>query len=68
MLGDESLVDRRRLGEMCQQAGEERNIADKNPEIVAKIEAYLKTARSDDPDWPIRPNRPAKAKAKSGVR
>ena len=48
--------------------GEEHDVADKHPEIVAKIEAYLKTARSEDPDWPIRRDRPAKAKGKSGVR
>jgi arylsulfatase A-like enzyme len=48
--------------------GEVQDIADKYPEIVSKVEAYLKTARSEDPDWPIRRDRPSKAKAKSGVR
>ncbi len=32
--------------------GEKNNVADKNPEIVAKIEAYLKTARTADTNWP----------------
>jgi arylsulfatase A-like enzyme len=56
------------LYDLDNDVGEEHNVADKHPEIVARIEAYLKTARSEDPDWPIRVNRPTKAKAKSGVR
>jgi hypothetical protein len=54
------------LYDLAGDIGEEQNVADKNPEVVAKIEANLKTARSEDPDWPIRRNR--QAKAKSGVR
>ena len=34
--------------------GEKNNVADKNPEIVAKIEAYLKTARTEDANWPAK--------------
>ena len=34
--------------------GEKENVAEKNPEVVAKIEAYLKTARSDSAAWPMR--------------
>ena len=56
------------LYDLDNDIGEEHNVADQHPEVVARIEAYLKTARSEDPDWPIRPNRAAKAKAKSGVR
>ena len=26
---------------------------DENPDVVAKIQAYLKTARTDSPNWPI---------------
>ena len=33
---------------------EAHDIAVKNPEIVAKIDAYLKTARSEAADWPAR--------------
>ena len=41
--------------------GEKTNIAAGHPEIVAKIEDYLKTARTDSPDFPIGPaNAPAK--------
>ena len=34
--------------------GEANNIATKNPEIVAKIEAYLKTARTESEQWPVK--------------
>ena len=30
------------------------NVADKHPDVVAKIEAYLKTARTESADWPIK--------------
>jgi arylsulfatase A-like enzyme len=42
--------------------GEKQNVAGQNPEIVAKIEDYLKTARTEAPDWPIKPARPAAEK------
>ncbi len=32
---------------------EERNVAAANPEVVAKIEAYLRTARTESPQWPV---------------
>ena len=44
--------------------GEENDISEQHPEIVTKLEAYLKTARTREPEWPIRPDPPAKAKAK----
>jgi len=34
---------------------ETENVAEKHPEIISKIEAYLKTARTDSKDWPIKP-------------
>ena len=34
-------------------AGEKNNVADKNPEVVTKMENYLKIARTDDKNWPI---------------
>jgi len=37
--------------------GEKDNVADKNPEVVAKIEAYLKTARTESEQWPIQPGK-----------
>ena len=30
------------------------NVADKHPDVVAKIESYLKTARTESPNWPIK--------------
>ena len=35
--------------------GEQRNVADQHPQMVAKIEEYLKTARTDSEQFPIRP-------------
>jgi arylsulfatase A-like enzyme len=32
--------------------GEKNNIADKHPDVVAKIEGYMKTARIPSKDWP----------------
>ena len=32
--------------------GELQNVAEKNPEIIQKIEAYLKTARTESESWP----------------
>jgi arylsulfatase A-like enzyme len=34
--------------------GEKENIADKNAPIVARIERYLKTARTDSAEWPLK--------------
>jgi arylsulfatase A-like enzyme len=33
---------------------EKTDVAQDHPDIVAKIEAYLKTARTDDPNWPTK--------------
>jgi arylsulfatase A-like enzyme len=33
--------------------GEKTNVADQNPAVVAKIADALKTARTDDPNWPV---------------
>ena len=41
---------------------EKQDVADKNPEVVAKIEAYLKTARAESDLWPIKPAPAAAAK------
>ena len=35
--------------------GEKQNVAGQNPEVVAKIEAYLKGARTESEHWPIKP-------------
>ena len=41
--------------------GEKDNVAASNPEVVAKIEAFLKTARTDSEQWPIKPAKAAGA-------
>jgi arylsulfatase A-like enzyme len=45
--------------------GEKENVAEKNPEVVAKIEASLKTARTDAEQWPIKPAPPQSNKQKN---
>ena len=30
------------------------NVASKQPDVVAQIEKYLKTARTDSPNWPVK--------------
>jgi arylsulfatase A-like enzyme len=42
------------LYDLRNDLGEERDVADQHPDIIAKIDAYLKTARSESPDWPVR--------------
>jgi arylsulfatase A-like enzyme len=42
------------LYDLASDIGEQTNVAGKHPEQTAKIDAYLKTARSDSPDWPAR--------------
>ena len=37
--------------------GETENVAGKKPEIIDKIEEYLKTARTEDPAWPTEPRK-----------
>ena len=41
------------LYDLDKDLAEQNNIADGNPNVVAKIQKYLKTARTDSPNWPI---------------
>jgi len=41
------------LYDLRNDIAESNNVAEENPKIVATIDAYLKTARSDSKDWPI---------------
>jgi hypothetical protein len=69
MLRGSAPVSGRELYDLSKDLGEEKNIAAEHPQVVAKIEAYLKTARTDHPDWPINPaprGGPAAGKAKAG--
>lgn len=34
--------------------GEYHNVAAEHPDVIARIENYLKTARTDSPNWPVR--------------
>jgi arylsulfatase A-like enzyme len=45
--------------------GEKENVAEKNPEVVAKLEKYLKEARTESDRWPIKPPPPAGKSGKS---
>ncbi len=42
-----------RLFDQQQDPAEKNDVATAHPEITAKIAAYLKTARSESPDWPV---------------
>jgi arylsulfatase A-like enzyme len=46
------------LYDLRNDLGEEQNIAEEHPEITAKLDAYLKMARSESEDWPV--GRPAR--------
>lgn len=41
------------LYDVVKDIGEKANVAKEHPEIVAKIETYLKTARTDSKEWPL---------------
>ncbi|MEX2137956.1 MAG: arylsulfatase [Pirellulales bacterium] len=53
------------LYNLANDIAEERNVADQHPEIAARIETYLKTARTESPDWPISPAPQAKGRKKA---
>ncbi len=40
--------------------GEKTNVADQNPKVVARFEDYLKSARTESAQWPIRKRPPKK--------
>ncbi len=42
------------LYDLKTDVGETTDVADKNPAVVAKIEEYLKTARTEDANWPTK--------------
>ncbi len=51
------------LYDLKNDLGEAKNVARENPDVVRKIEAYLKTARSASTSWPIKDG-PRKKKRK----
>ncbi len=42
------------LYNLKEDLGEKNDVADKHPDVVAKIEAYLKNARTESERWPIK--------------
>jgi hypothetical protein len=45
-------------------AGETKNLAAAKPDLVAKAATILKSARVDDPDWPLTDKKSAPKKKK----
>jgi len=43
------------LYDVAADPGEARDVAAANPDVVARVEAYLRTARTDSAEFPIRP-------------
>jgi len=42
------------LYDLAGDIAEKHNIAAEHPDVIAKIEDYLKSARSDSPNWPVK--------------
>ena len=42
------------LYDLAKELDGEKNIADRHPDVIARINAYLQTARSDSTDWPLK--------------
>jgi arylsulfatase A-like enzyme len=49
------LGDPLELYDLKQDVSEKNNVAAAHPEVVAKMEAFLKEARTESRDWPLRP-------------
>ena len=41
------------LYNLAEDIAEKQNVAAQHPEVIAKIETYLKTARTHSPNWPV---------------
>jgi arylsulfatase A-like enzyme len=52
------------LYDLKNDEGETKNLASEKPDLVAKAEALMKAARTEDPNWPLRGPRPRKPKPK----
>ena len=48
------------LYDLATDLGEKQNIADKHPDLVAKFETFLKSARTPSDKWPIKKRLKAK--------
>ncbi len=52
------------LYNLAQDLGEDHNVATDYPEVVAKIENYLQTARTESANWPLQDRKPPGAAAR----
>jgi len=52
------------LYDLKTDVGETKDLAAEKPELVAKAQALMKEARTEDPNWPLRDRRPPKPKKK----
>lgn len=52
------------LYDLKTDAAESNNLAASKPDLVAKAEAFMKSSRTNDPDWPLVQKRPGKGKKK----
>ena len=52
------------LYDLRQDLAEKNNVADQHPDVMAKITEYLKTARTEDKNWPIKAATQAKTEEK----
>jgi arylsulfatase A-like enzyme len=59
--GPESPIE---LYDLKTDAAESRNLAAGKPDLVAKAEALMKSARTEHPDWPLVQKRAGKGKKK----
>jgi arylsulfatase A-like enzyme len=45
------------LYDLAEDVAEQHNIASQQPDVIAAIEEYLRTARTDSPNWPLKPGK-----------
>jgi arylsulfatase A-like enzyme len=48
------------LFDLSNDLGEQHDVAAQHPEVIARIEAYLRTARTESPHWPLRAGKKSK--------
>jgi arylsulfatase A-like enzyme len=53
------------LFDLSSDIGEEHNVAAAHPDIVAKFNSYIRSARTATPDWPVPPQKPRDNKKKN---
>src|SRR4029079_3561322 len=54
------------LFDLSSDVGEEHDVAKLHPDIVAKFNVYIRTARTNTPDWPI-PPQPTRSNKKKNI-